>query len=252
MAGTHKELPLASRQISAFPLLFLTIAILEMIAIALSNVQPFMELLTKPLIMLSLGVYYLYQTRRQSSRVHTFMIWAILFSLCGDILLWMKGETYFLLGLSSFLLAHICYIGAFSIKSGHSNSNSQTLISRKPWLILLFVGYLILLLWGIYPALEQMLVPVIVYALTITIMAVTALNRWQMVSEHSFGWVFMGALLFVLSDSLIALGRFGGHLISIPLLQYWIMGTYMCAQFFIVKGMLKMNNKSIIQKPRPI
>ena len=250
MATTQEYLHTESRSIRAFTGLFFLIALLELLAIALTNLIPYAEIFTKPLIMLSIGGYYFYQMRtyKQTGIVSVFMYAAIFFSLCGDIFLWFKDELYFLLGLSSFLLAHICYIIVFSYSHTQQENRSQTIISRKPWLILFFAAYACLLIWSIYPSLGPMLIPVIVYSATIMIMTMAALNRWQRVSDSSFAWVFLGALLFVLSDSLIALGRFGQHLFSIPLLRYWIMGTYMCAQLFIVLGVLKQGNIRIMQK----
>ena len=246
MATTKEYLQTKSKPSAAFLGLFLIIALMEMAAIALDETFPYLEIFTKPLIMLSLVGYYYAQTRRQIDRVSGFMYIAIFFSLCGDIFLWFSGEKFFLLGLGSFLLAHICYIAAFSLSHTKQANRPQSLLKRKPWLVLIFVAYASLLIWGLYPSLGQMLIPVVVYATIIMLMAIAALNRWQRVSDASFGWVFLGALLFVLSDSLIALGRFGDHLFSIPLLRYWIMSTYMCAQLCIVLGMLKKENLPIM------
>ena len=60
-----------------------------------------------------------------------------------------------------------------------------------------------------------------------------ALNRKGAITEKSFNWVLWGAILFILSDSLIALNKFT---VDIPLSKTWIMATYMGAQYLIVMG----------------
>ena len=63
-----------------------------------------------------------------------------------------------------------------------------------------------------------------------------ALNRYKVVSSLSFLMVFCGSILFVISDSLMALDKF---LIPIPNDRLFVMSTYIAAQFLIMKGILK-------------
>ena len=68
---------------------------------------------------------------------------------------------------------------------------------------------------------------------TILLMAIFALNRRDRVSEASFYPVFVGALLFILSDSLLAFDKF---LVPIPHAGVLVMSTYIAAQYLIVEG----------------
>jgi uncharacterized membrane protein YhhN len=61
--------------------------------------------------------------------------------------------------------------------------------------------------------------------------------------------VFLGALLFMISDSLIALDRFGSDLLPLPWAGFWIMLTYIAAQYLIVVGMLIQLWRPAVQKP---
>ena len=67
-------------------------------------------------------------------------------------------------------------------------------------------------------------------------MAITAFWRKGNVNKESFYLVFIGALFFIFSDSLIALDKF---LISIPLARTGIILTYAFAQLLIVFGIIK-------------
>ena len=79
-------------------------------------------------------------------------------------------------------------------------------------------------------------IPILAYGLTILTMLLTALNRWKSVEKTSFQWVFIGAILFVLSDSLIAISRF---VQPFAMSGIAIMLTYAAGQFLIVEGVLK-------------
>ena len=77
--------------------------------------------------------------------------------------------------------------------------------------------------------------PIVAYGLTILVMLLTALNRWQNVGNQTFKWVLIGAILFVISDSLIAISRF---VQPFPMSGIAIMLTYAAGQFLIIKGVL--------------
>jgi len=82
-----------------------------------------------------------------------------------------------------------------------------------------------------------MKIPVLVYGSSVCLMVIMAALRIDSVSRRSFWWVTIGAILFMLSDSIIAINKFlyEGNL---PLASFFIMLTYIIAQFFIVHGFL--------------
>jgi len=88
----------------------------------------------------------------------------------------------------------------------------------------------------LYPGLEGLMKPVImIYALSLIGMSMMALNRNGRVNRTSYLLVFLGSVLFVLSDSMIALDRFFRE---IPMSGFWIMLTYISAQYMIVRGLI--------------
>jgi uncharacterized membrane protein YhhN len=67
------------------------------------------------------------------------------------------------------------------------------------------------------------------------VMVLQALFRYGYTNTVSFWFVFVGAILFMISDSMIAVNKF---LSSFELAGVAIMVTYILAQFLIIKGLL--------------
>jgi len=83
-------------------------------------------------------------------------------------------------------------------------------------------------------------IAVFVYMIALLGMSAMALNRYKTVSSVSFNLVFYGSLLFVISDTLIALNKF---LIPIPNDRIFVMSTYIAAQYLMMRGLLKQFEK---------
>ena len=79
-------------------------------------------------------------------------------------------------------------------------------------------------------------IAVFVYMLAIVGMSAMALNRYKTVNKASFIQVFGGSVLFVISDSFIALDKF---FTPIPNDRLLVMSTYIAAQYLIMRGILK-------------
>jgi len=161
------------------------------------------------------------------NRVSHFYKYAILagllFSLAGDIFLMLPSDR-FIQGLVSFLLAHLCYIAAFTFEGGAAVTTASMLYALP------FLVYGALMLRVLLPGLGRMKAPVIVYMVVIMLMAWQALNRWAGTGQEGSGLALLGALLFVVSDSILALNRFRR---PFPSAQLLVMSTYFMAQWLI-------------------
>ena len=193
----------------------------------------------KPALMpfLAIWAYLAWQNKAQSAL--WLLLAALIFSALGDTLLMLAqqdSKNLFLLGLSSFLVAHIFYIILHS-RLTRPIPASKWYITRHKWVLVLALIYGAILLYVLSPFLLNtgLLLPVGVYASVLLTMALSALNRKNLVSETSFKWVFVGALSFVVSDSLIAINRFVN---PFYMAGFWIMITYLFAQYSIVRGVL--------------
>jgi uncharacterized membrane protein YhhN len=165
---------------------------------------------------------------------------ALLFSWIGDIILMFadKAEIYFILGLVSFLLSHILYIVLFSRQPKTAMKGNSIALYLGTILIL---GYFFGMVGLLFPKLGPLQIPVMVYAAVITTMLFVACKgslTWEKPAAYS---ILAGAIFFVLSDSILAINKFY-H----PIAQsgFWIMSTYILAQYLIVSGILRLNKKS--------
>ncbi|MCX7811231.1 MAG: lysoplasmalogenase [Leptospiraceae bacterium] len=173
-----------------------------------------LDFLIKPLPIWCLAIYT-YQKKNALLTV------GLLFGSLGDIFLTNSEEVYFKLGLSSFLIGHIFYIIYF-IKYFKFNFKGL-LIS----LIILFAS--IGVSYWIIPNLQQDLkIPVLVYIFVITTMAITT-NFYQYWNIYAV----VGAVLFLISDSMIAINQF---VQPFPYAQLGIMLFYYLGQWGIAYG----------------
>ena len=87
----------------------------------------------------------------------------------------------------------------------------------------------------LYPVLGELRVPVIIYALVLIVMVLKSLFRYRRTSARSFILVVTGAVLFMISDSVLAINKF---LQPVGGAAYLIMGTYIVAQWLIIQGLI--------------
>nr|WP_262410687.1 lysoplasmalogenase [Pseudomonas alcaligenes] len=138
-------------------------------------------------------------------------------SLLGDLLLEWPADL-FVFGLGAFLLAHLAYLRAYL-------SSSRRLAPGALLLAVLASGGMFALLAS--AGLGALLLPVACYSLAIGAMLWRALARLTepAIERRSACLAGLGALLFVLSDSLIGINRFvlpfDGASYTI-LLSYWL------------------------------
>jgi uncharacterized membrane protein YhhN len=171
------------------------------------------------------------------------MVSGFLFSWLGDISLMLESssEQFFTTGLVAFLIAHIFYIIAFGNNVWHSPNPAflkKTPLAGLPILVLYGI-----LLYFLIPSLNEMLLPVISYATVLTIMVLAALNRYQAAPPDSVALIFTGSLLFMASDSLIAIDKFLTPMDGVQLL---IMALYISAQYFIAIGGMRYQPQRVV------
>lgn len=214
-------------------ILLLLYVLLSVVHLGAEELQTeWLILLTKPLLVSILAFWFWKVIGSNTSTFAKFLLLGLIFSVGGDTLLMFvehgpQLEVFFLLGLGSFLIAQLCYAYALwsypKVKEG--------IIFRKPWIAILFLGYLgwiLTTLWAGIPA--PMRLPVGVYATAIVAMAIAAANLYRRTTPKIFWGFFGGVLLFVLSDTLIALNKFDEPIASA---RFTIMFTYLLAQYLI-------------------
>ncbi|WP_409346310.1 lysoplasmalogenase [Paenibacillus sp. MBLB4367] len=155
------------------------------------------------------------------SPYRSLLLTGLLFCMTGDAFLLLSGSTWFLLGLLAFLTGHILYIAAFLTRRKRTN---RSLLALVP-----------IVLYGIFMAAElhrgmfkdsdsnSMWMPVLAYLIVISVMLLTAVMTGRLGAA-------LGAVCFVVSDSLLAWNKFIGSFTGAGFL---IMLTYFAAQLLI-------------------
>ena len=146
---------------------------------------------------------------------------ALLLSLFGDVYLLMTGDRWFLAGLAAFLAAHLSYLAGFAV-----GGVSLALFGVSgPAVVLVSIVFGARLREEIRRAGRgRMILPVALYATAISAMVALAAASGRPVA-------LAGALLFYVSDGLIAWNRFVRPLSWSPLP---IIVTYHVAQGLLV------------------
>lgn len=215
-----------------------TVYLLALVGTCLAQMNGWrgLELVCKPLLMLVLSSWFFFNSRRVGDRFTLLVQAGLFFSLIGDVALMFTyvDDFNFLIGLCAFFLAHLCYAFAFLQNIMDVDEQGGLLLS-----VLLSVGlaaFAFFFAWGLLPHVEQGLVlPVTAYVGAITLMGITAAFRYRRTWPRSFWLVFVGALLFMASDSLLAWNRFRTPIAAAPVL---IMVTYAAGQALLAAGAL--------------
>ena len=210
---------MASMKSKILQIIVLIVLVIDLFLIFNNNIE--LRFFTKPILLPVLILWYLSSSKSEKIQLNAFFLAGLILSFFGDLFLLFKWG--FLPGLGSFLLAHLCYIISFKKKP-------QKRI-KEFWPIILSL-YASILLVFLFPYLKEMKIPVLIYAVVISVMMYNALktnNRNLMI----------GALLFLISDTLLSVNLFVKPLMILNLL---VMITYVLAQWFLVRGMLLSKN----------
>lgn len=208
-------------------ILFLLVLAGDIAGIVLKN--EWLQYSCKPLIVLSLVGYFISTVTNDKAKLAKWILLALLFSCLGDVLLMFqeKNPDFFLFGLSAFLIAHIFYIIFFHRVRARENIKPNIL-----FLLIVIAYYAGLIIW-LSPFLGDMKLPVTVYGIVISFMLMLSLHMLFSRNKKAARWMVWGALLFVLSDSLLAIDKFYQPFEAANIL---IMLSYGLAQLFLVYG----------------
>ena len=161
---------------------------------------------------------------------------ALLFSAAGDAFLAYDGQRLFVPGLASFLVTHVLYAVVFVLATKEAaapmNAGRKLMLAVVPTFAVAYSAVL-------WPNLGALAIPVMLYIAAIVVMAMLSV-RVRAIE------VPIGAMLFMVSDSLISLEKFLWQAAWVgPLV--WI--TYALAQLLITRGMLTSTRKGVAAGP---
>jgi|WetSurMetagenome_2_1015567.scaffolds.fasta_scaffold51348_3 uncharacterized membrane protein YhhN len=144
----------------------------------------------------------------------------LVFSLGGDVFMMLKRKR-FLEGLLCFLVAQVCYAAAFI---------SGMRFRVPPWPTAVLLAFAATLFAVLYPRLGRMKFPVFLYSLVMLVMTAAAVCRYDQAGTPGAFTAAAGAVLFMLSDAVLAVNRFRKPFRSA---QALILSAYFAAQGLI-------------------
>ena len=209
-------------------ILFFVVAISDVIGI-IFNIA-WLQIVSKPLIILTLFVLYYFSAEKRNN----WYLLALFFSFLGDVFL-LDKNGYFLLGIGSFLITQILFIKLI-ISQLRKVRVHHIIITMLP-----FVVYFTVLISTIKENLTEFFIPVVIYGITISFFGMVSLLNYFINKSKRSAVLLIGAVLFIASDSMIALNKFHEPRIIYPVA---IMITYIFAQYLIYRFMRNLNKKS--------
>ena len=186
---------------------FVALAVADTLLAGAGRGQP--RWLTKPLLMPALMA----GSDRRSRR-------ALVLAGAGDVALLGSSDAAFTVGLACFLAGHIAWIAALRQRPGGGRLRSRPVLA-VPYL----AGFVALTAY-LWPRTGKDRVPVLAYSTVLLAMSLVALDTGSPRAAAGGG-------LFLLSDTLLALERFGG--IRLPAHEGLVMGTYTTAQALLAE-----------------
>jgi uncharacterized membrane protein YhhN len=221
-------------------LIYCFLVLLGMAAIALALDWKTAYFLLKFSLMPILIIGLLHSKRDKAEKNWRVILAGLITSWAGDVLLLFSTDRqiFFILGLVCFLFTHIAYIIYFS---RYHNGVVYRML-KNPLIGAIIILYALLLISFLWPYLNTLLIPVILYTLIITMMILQAWSAKQYLARTTGILFVVGAVAFVLSDTLLAIDKFyqpfylSGSLIIL---------TYGIAQLLIVNAAIKNSDASI-------
>lgn len=169
------------------------------------------------------------------SRLVRLTLLALALSWLGDAAPDLAGGSAFLVMVGFFLLAQVAYVVAFW------PCRTQSVLAR-PALAVPYALALVALLALCAPGTGDLLVPTVVYGTCLTLMAALSTGVHRLAG--------VGGAVFLVSDSLIALGEFVPTF-SLPAEGFWVMATYVAGQVLLAAGVLLRDSVDRADPGRP-
>ncbi|MBL4587646.1 MAG: lysoplasmalogenase [Flavobacteriales bacterium] len=224
-----------------FSFLYFGFVVLYMCSVIME--MPMLHYAVKPIFMVLLMTFHYKQVSDKSSFFWKAIQFGLFFSLLGDIALMLPDPNglLFVVGLLFFLIAHLGYALAFQRNIKDSSEPFDK--GKAVGLAIPFVASTGAFFYYIKDELpEELFFPVLAYTLVISTMGILAAWRTAHVNAKTYKWILIGAVLFVLSDCVIAINKFvidfeGDKIVN--------MSLYLSGQFMIAFGAIFYN------KPNP-
>lgn len=186
---------------------------------------------TKPFLLLSLALYYVFA----AEKLNLLLLFALITSWLGDVLLIKKGHKWFTYGGISFMFSHFFFIALYA---------SRIRFPQVYWpivvpIILLYCGISLIVISALKPTIpKNMAVPMYIYLLANSTMNVFAFMQFWTIRLPGTAAAYAGAVLFFISDCTLFLVRYYKNENIVFKKHFTVMLTYLAGEFLITQGIL--------------
>ncbi len=175
------------------------------------------------LIPMVLIILFAFLTHIRIARYYVLVCTGLIFCAIGDYTL-----QWFIIGLTSFLIGHIFYIAAFSDGKAHVPASIKIVLvlygaSMAIWMCSKLFGQ------------DEVILAIAVFAYISIILTM----GWMSFKTGAL-YAKVGALSFIVSDSILAINKF---ILEVPFSHELIMFTYYGAQIFIALSITQYSEK---------
>lgn len=213
-------------------LFFLVATILNLVGRYVGN--PTLASAVKPVLMPLLAITAVAAAGGVTGKEVRLLVIALLLGCAGDIFLIYDGFLFFVAGMVAFLSGHICYMCLFGGKSWKG-------FTAKAWIpAIVAMAALVAVLILVIGVKGALLVPMCVYGFALMMLIFSGLAGAVRFRTAAWLIIFAGTVLFTFSDSLIAIGTFGGDFYG---REFLVMLTYIAAQALLAVGAVKLSRE---------
>ena len=216
----------------SFLVIFLCVLFIDLIFTNIDYLYEY-RYATKIWIVITLGIHFYYNSSNLLQKERVLIFTALFLSLIADIILITDNLYFLVVGMLMFMLAKICYSIVYSFKAKFD-------IDRLLPFLAVTLLYCLFVIYFLYEGIGNLYIPVIGYIFISLIMTKMAYLRYKQVNDKSYYLVLLGAVIFMISETIMAFYNFYKPL---PYTFTLVILTYGLSQYFSIRGVI-LQNKS--------
>lgn len=220
----------------AFTVIFFTMLIIDILVKLYCPAFPY-RYMSKPPIVFMLFLYYHFNNKEENKIKHLWITLALLMFFIGDILIINHTEIMFL-GASLFFFS----LGKIFLSFRFSHKFDFNISRLIPFSIVMFV-YTVCIVSFLFNSLKNFFFPALISLFISLLLFQFAFLRKNTVNRKSYIYVFVGVILYIISENMMAIKTFKK---DIPLQDFLIMLLYGMALYFIIIGIVKEQRRETI------
>ncbi len=215
----------------SFLFIFLCFLLIDLVFTNIDHLYKY-RYATKIWVVITLTIHFYYNSSSLLRKERILIFLALFFSLIADIVLITDNLFFLVVGMSMFILVKICYSIVYFFKA-------QFDIDRLLPFLTICLLYSLFVIYFLYDAIGELYIPVYTYIFISLVMTKMAYLRYKRVNSKSYYLVLLGAIVFIISETIMAFYNFYKPL---PFTFTLVMTTYALSQYLSIRGIILQNS----------